>query len=82
MSAEDKDMTEQQFNKYWKEISQLLTDFGYDVNMLTGLKTDNQLNEDQKKILDHIKGKVEEKFLFFLTFSKNNTKNKLLTDCS
>ena len=70
MSAEDKDMTEQQFNKYWKEISQLLTDFGYDVNMLTGLKTDNQLNEDHKKILDHIKGKVEEKFLFFLIFSK------------
>ena len=57
-------------------------DFDYDVNMLTGLKTDNQLNEDHKKILDHIKGKVEEKFLFFLIFSKNNAKNKLLTDCS
>ena len=60
MSVDDKDMTEQQFNKYWKEISQLLTDFGYDVNRLASLKTDDQLNEDHKKRLDHIKGRVKE----------------------
>ena len=60
MSDEDKDMTEQQFNKYWNEVSKLLKDFGYDVNMLTGLKTEYQLSEDHKKRLDHIQGRVEE----------------------
>ena len=68
MSVEEKDMTEQQFNKYWKDISQLLTDCGFDVNMLIGLKTDNQLNEDHKKRLDQIIGRVEDSFLFFTFF--------------
>ena len=68
MSVEEKDMTEQQFNKYWKDISQLLKDFGYDVNILIGLKTDDQLSEDHRKRLDHIKGRLEESFLFFMIF--------------
>lgn len=62
MSVEKKDMTGQEFNKYWKEISQLLTDFNYDVNMLIGLKTDDQF--------DHIKGNVQKSFLYFTIFFK------------
>ena len=62
MSVEKKDMTGQEFNKYWKEISQLLTDFNYDVNMLIGLKTDDQF--------DHIKGNIQKSFLYFTIFFK------------
>ena len=59
MSVEKRDMTEQQFNNQWNEISQLLTCLGYDVNILVGIKTDNHLKEQHKKILDHIEGRVE-----------------------
>ena len=38
-SDDEKDMGDEQFNKYWNEISQLLTDLGYDMSKLRSLKT-------------------------------------------
>lgn len=70
MSADEKDMTEQQFDSLWVEISQLLTDLGYDVNMLKDLKTGKYLSEEHKKRLDHIEGRLEQSFIFFSCFSK------------
>ena len=74
-------MTEQQFNNHWGEISKLLTDLGYDINILVGLKTDDHLSEDYKKrlkdIIPHracIKARVE--LLFLFNFLNNNTGNE------
>lgn len=58
MSNDERDMTEQQFTNHWDEISQLLTHFGYDVDILIGLETDNHLKEEHKKRLDSIEGRV------------------------
>ena len=57
-SDDEKNMGDQQFNKYWDEISQLLTDFGYDVSKLINLKTVE---------LYHIEGMVEQSFFFFIS---------------
>ena len=59
LSDDEKNMGGQQFNNYWDEIAQLLTDFGYNVNMLEGLKTDDHLNKEHEKRLDQIDGRVE-----------------------
>ena len=59
MSDDEKNMEDQQFNNYWDEISQLLTDLGYHVAMLQDLKTDDHLSEEHKKRLDHIEGRME-----------------------
>ena len=59
MSVNERDMTEQQFTNHWDEISQLLTNFGYDIGILKGLKTDNHLKKEHKKRLDDIEGRVE-----------------------
>ena len=64
MSNDERDMTEQQFANHWDEISQLLTYFGYDVDILIGLKTDDHLKEEHKKRLDSIEGRVVS-LLFF-----------------
>ena len=50
-----RDMTEEQFSKYWNQISQLLTRLGYDMNQLIGLKTVDQLSERRKKIVEDIR---------------------------
>ena len=74
-------MTEQQFNIHWDEFSKLLTDFGYDINILVGLNTDGHLNEDYKKRLKYIIPhldciKVRVELLFFFNFLNNNTGNE------
>ena len=58
-SDDEKNMGDQQFNKYWDEISQLLTDFGYDVSKLIHLKTSENY---------HIEGRVEQYFFSFFHF--------------
>ena len=70
-SDDEKNMGDQQFNKYWDEISQLLTDFGYDVSKLINLKTVE---------LYHIEGRVEQSFFF--SFLNSKTENKSVTNCS
>ena len=59
MSDDKKNMGDQQFSTYWDEISQLLTDLGYDVSKLISLKTDDYLSEKLKKRLDHSEGTVK-----------------------
>ena len=59
MSDDEKNMRNQQFNHYWDEISQLLTNLGYDVSKLISLKTEDHLSEELKKRLDHIEGRVK-----------------------
>ena len=50
MPDDKKNMGDQQFNDYWDEISQLLTDLGYNVSKLISLKTDDHLREELKKV--------------------------------
>ena len=45
MSEGERDMLEEQFNDCWDQISQLLTDLGYNMNLLSSLKTDDHLSE-------------------------------------
>ena len=52
-------MTEEQFNKYWDQISQSLICLGYNMNLLTGLKTVDQLSERRKKIYEDIRPYIE-----------------------
>ena len=59
MSDDEKNMGDQQFNKYWDEISQLLTGFGCDLSRLKHLKT--------------VKGRIEQDiyiYIFFFFISK------------
>lgn len=55
MTDHQRDMTEEQFNKYWDQISQSLICLGYNMNLLTGLKTVDQLSERRKKIYEDIR---------------------------
>lgn len=48
MSHFERDMSEEQFNHFWEQISQLLRDLGYNMNLLDDLKTEDHLSEQRK----------------------------------
>ena len=68
MADNERDMTVQQFNKYWHQISCLLTDLGCDMSLFKDLKTYDCSNDEFKKRFEDIEGRAKLLFLFFLVF--------------
>ena len=62
MSDVQRNMSQQQFNHFWEQISQLLIDLGYNMNLLEDLKTEDHLSEQRKSrfedIRPYIQGKI------------------------
>ena len=55
MPDHQRDMAEEQFNKYWDQISQVLICLGYNMNLLIGLKTVDHLSERRMKLVEDIR---------------------------
>ena len=59
MSNNERDMTEEQFNNYWENISQLLTSLHFNMSLMMDLKAENHLNHKYDKLLKDIKGRIK-----------------------
>ena len=72
MSEGKRDITQQQFNDNWDNISKLLTTLNYDMNLINYLKTTEHLSQEHEKILKDIiykiKGSVELVLYFCVYF--------------
>ena len=72
MSEGKRDITQQQFNDNWDNISKLLTTLNYDMNLINYLKTTEHLSQEHEKMLKDIiykvKGSVELVLYFCVYF--------------
>lgn len=77
MREAKRNMTEQQFNTYWNEISEMLSSLHYKMDLINCLKTEDNLAQKYEKILKDINQKLQGTialihgfFLSFLSFLK------------
>ena len=63
MKEEKRAMTEQLYNFYWNNISQLLAGLHYDISLMEGLKIEDPISQEREKTLEdiirNIKGSIE-----------------------
>ena len=55
----ERNMTEQQFNTYWNEISELLTSLHYKMDLINDLKTEDNLDQKYEQTFKDINQKLE-----------------------
>ena len=76
MADNKREMTVQQFNHYWDQISCLLTDLGCNMNLFRDLKTYNCSSDEFKKRFKDIEGRAEFFISIFSSFPNNNLENE------
>ena len=71
MPEPKRNIGEDQFDRFWAEVSELLEKFDYDLNLIERLKTEDHLTQEEKNVLKDICQKIGgsvELILYFFFF--------------